>query len=460
MHSEADPLVGVVLGGAYQLVGRIGEGGMGAVYEAHHLRLRKRVAVKVLSRAKAKDDEALARFQREAAVASRLGHPNLVSVLDFGSSSEGQPYLVMEFLEGEDLDRRIRRAGVLPLASAIRIARQVAAAVAAVHTKGIVHRDLTPANVFLVHVPGEPEFVKVLDFGVSKMKADQTRVTDASRTVGTPAYMSPEQAFGPTNTVDHRADQWALACIVWEMLSGHPPFCADDIDALFYQLRNLAPSPLGNEVPDLPPAVEPVLLHALGKQPSDRYPSIRDFMRELEIAALGNQSEIAPIALASPADSTERTIVAEARLDWAIAVGAADKARAIGALLVRCVKRIDIKTRIAIIAGAVTGIAIVAILVGSGPRKPSVAPPKAMVVVPIPASPAPLPSAHSREAPLAPFDRTRIEATNRAESGRELRQKESTGNRPRSTAARARQRGPVSKTNKGKGGLKLTIDDF
>ena len=231
-ESEADPLVGVVLGDVYQLVGRIGQGGMGAVYEAHHLRMRKRVAVKLLNRAMASKDEALARFRREAVVASRLGHPNLVNVLDFGSSVDGQPYLVMEFLEGEDLDRRIRRAGPIPLPSTIRISRQVAAAVSAVHAKGIVHRDLKPANIFLVHVPGEPDFVKVLDFGVSKIRASETKLTDASKTVGTPAYMSPEQAFGPSHAVDHRADQWALACIIWEMLSGHPPFSADDPDAL------------------------------------------------------------------------------------------------------------------------------------------------------------------------------------------------------------------------------------
>src|ERR1019366_9287577 len=159
-------------------------------------------------------------------VASRLGHPNLVNILDFGSSADGQPYLVMEFLEGEDLDRRIHRSGAMPLPSAIRISRQVAAAVSAVHAKGIVHRDLKPANIFLVQVPGEPDFVKVLDFGVSKIKAARTKLTDASTVIGTPEYMTPEQASGSGEEIDHRADQWALACIVWEMLSGRTPFTA------------------------------------------------------------------------------------------------------------------------------------------------------------------------------------------------------------------------------------------
>jgi len=301
-EAESDRLVGVVLGGAYQLVGRIGEGGMGAVYEAHHLRLRKRVAVKLINRALARHPEALARFHREASVASCLGHPNLVNVIDFGTSEAGEPYLVMEYLEGEDLERRILRAGCVPLKSAVQIARQVASALAVAHTKGIVHRDLKPANIFLIQLPGEPDFVKVLDFGVSKIKAASTKLTDASMVIGTPQYMSPEQASWMGCDIDHRADQWALACIVWEMLSGRPPFSADNIDAVFYQLLHLSPPLLSKYAPDLPPAVEPVLLRALSKGAEDRYPSTRDFVRALEAAALGNWSELTPMPFC-PANS-------------------------------------------------------------------------------------------------------------------------------------------------------------
>jgi serine/threonine-protein kinase len=297
MFVEAPPdhMVGIVLGGAYQLVGCIGQGGMGVVYEAHHLRLHNRVAVKLMNRTNASHQEALIRFRREALLASRLGHPHLVNVSDFGTSEDGQPYLVMEFLEGEDLDHRIQRAGPVPLHSAVHIARQTASAVAAVHAKGIVHRDLKPANIFLVHVPGEPDFVKVLDFGVSKIRAARTKVTDASKAVGTPEYMSPEQVLRAGDEVDHRTDQWALACIVWEMLAGRLPFTADDPDVLFYKLRNLPPPPLAKYVADLPPAVESVLLRALSKRPADRYPSIREFARGLESAAFGPWAEIAPL---------------------------------------------------------------------------------------------------------------------------------------------------------------------
>jgi eukaryotic-like serine/threonine-protein kinase len=294
---QSDHLVGVVLGGAYQLVGCIGQGGMGAVYEAHHLRLQKRVVVKLMNRSMARNEEALARFHREAGVASRLGHPHLVNVLDFGTSDHGEPYLVMEHLEGEDLDRRLHRTRTVPLATAVEITRQVASALSVVHAKGIVHRDLKPANIFLVQVPGEPDFVKVLDFGVSKMKASRTKLTGDSTMIGTPKYMSPEQASGSNDEVDHRADQWALACIAWEMLSGAAPFDADDIHALFFRLTHLPPPPLSQSAPDLPPAVEQVLLRALSKRPVDRYSSIREFARALQTAAVGSWTELTPMPL-------------------------------------------------------------------------------------------------------------------------------------------------------------------
>jgi serine/threonine protein kinase len=303
----------MVLSGAYQLVGRIGEGGMGAVYEAHHIRLRKRVAVKVLNRGMAKHPEAVARFHREASVASRLGHPNLVNVIDFGTSPDGEPYIVMEHLEGEDLDKRIRRTRRIPRTNAVQIARQVASALAVVHAKGIVHRDLKPANIFLVQVPGEPDFVKVLDFGVSKIKAARTKLTNERAIIGTPEYMSPEQVSGSPDEVDHRADQWALACIVWEMLSGRAPFSADNTDALFFQLTNLAPEPLSERAPDLPSGIETVLLRALSKRPSDRYPSVKEFTRALETAALGSWTEITPMPfLVGP--STRATEVSKLHL--------------------------------------------------------------------------------------------------------------------------------------------------
>ena len=290
----ASNLAGTVLEGAYRLVALKGQGGMGAVYEATQLRLNKRVAIKLMARELASNQEALARFHREAEITSHLGHPHLVNVVDFGTAESGEPYLVMEYLEGEDLEHRLLRMGRLEIEAAVHITKQAASALGAAHAKEVVHRDLKPANIFLMQVPGEPDFVKVLDFGISKVKAARARLTRATAVVGTPNYMSPEQAAGRVDETDHRADQWALACIVWEMLTGRTPFVADDVSPLFYQITNLDPPPLARHAPDAPPEVEPVLLRALAKLPSDRYETIREFSRAFEEAALGRPVDVTP----------------------------------------------------------------------------------------------------------------------------------------------------------------------
>lgn len=299
-ETQLGALSGTALGGAYQVTRLIGEGGMGWVYEARQLRLNKRVAVKVMSRELAANSEALARFRREAEVTSQLGHPHLVSVIDFGAMDTGEPYLVMEYLDGEDLDHRIRRVGRLPLDIVVEITKQVASALAAAHEEGIVHRDLKPGNVFLVKVRGEADFVKVLDFGISKIKASRTKLTRATAVIGTPEYMSPEQATGLIEEIDDRTDQWALGCIAWEMLSGYAPFIADDMAALFYQVINMDPHPLSRRAPGLPPAVEPALRRALAKRAADRYPSIKDFSRALQAAATGLPREVTPPPIMTP----------------------------------------------------------------------------------------------------------------------------------------------------------------
>jgi serine/threonine-protein kinase len=301
-ETQWDTRLGTVLEGAYRITRLIGEGGMGAVYEAIQLRLNKRVAIKLMARSLTANQDALARFRREAEITSRLGHPHLVNVVDFGQSEAGEPYLVMEFLEGEDLDQRLGRRGSLSIDLAVHITKQTASALAAAHAQGIVHRDLKPANVFLLNVPGELEFVKVLDFGISKVKAAGVKLTKAAVALGTPNYMSPEQAAGRTDEIDHPVDQWALACITWEMLCGHTPFVADDITALFYQVMNLQPQSLLLRVPGLAPEAEVVLLRALAKSPKDRFASIREFAHAFETAALGRPADLtpAPVMLSHP----------------------------------------------------------------------------------------------------------------------------------------------------------------
>jgi len=299
-ETQWDARLGTVLEGAYHITRLIGEGGMGAVYEAVQLRLNKRVAIKLMARQLTANQDALARFRREAEITSRLGHPHLVNVIDFGASEAGEPYLVMEYLEGEDLDQRLGRRGSLPIDLAVHITKQTASALAAAHAQGVVHRDLKPANVFLLHVPGELDFVKVLDFGISKVKAAGTRLTNASIALGTPNYMSPEQAAGRTEEIDHEVDQWALACIAWEMLCGHTPFVADDVSALFFQVMNLQPQSILLRVPGLAPEAEQVLLRALSKSPKDRFPSIRDFAYAFETAAMGRPGDLTPAPVLIP----------------------------------------------------------------------------------------------------------------------------------------------------------------
>ena len=306
--AQEGDMVGSVLEGAYRITRLIGEGGMGAVYEAVQLRLNKRVAVKLMARELAANREAIARFHREAEITSHLGHPHLVTVVDFGQVESGEPYLVMEYLEGEDLDHRLRRVSRMSIEAAVHVTRQVASALGAAHDQGIVHRDLKPGNVFLLQIPGEPDFVKVLDFGISKVKAARTQLTSASAVMGTPNYMSPEQATGMIDDIDHRTDQWALACIAWEMLLGRGPFVADDVAALLYQIINLNPHPLAPRVPGLSPEVERVLRRALSKQSTDRFSSIREFSRSFEAAAFGRPADATPapvqVSHASPPGAT------------------------------------------------------------------------------------------------------------------------------------------------------------
>jgi serine/threonine-protein kinase len=302
-HPSKEALIGTVFEGVYRIEGMLGEGGMGAVYVATHLRLAKRVAVKVMARELASNTDALARFHREAAVTGGLGHPHIVQVFDFSTTPTGEPFLVMEFLEGEDLDHRLRRVGRLPAAQVVHIVKQVASALAATHAKTIVHRDLKPANIYLLEVAGETDFVKVLDFGISKVRAATTKLTQATSVMGTPHYMSPEQALGRVDEIDERTDQWALACIAWECLSGAGPFVGENVPSILFQVVHEPPQALVPKVAGLRPQVEDVLLRALAKDKNDRFASVNDFAQALEAAAAGSVSA-APISVTARLPST------------------------------------------------------------------------------------------------------------------------------------------------------------
>src|SRR5436190_8495630 len=249
--------VGVVVAEAYEITGLLGKGGMGAVWAARHLRLPgKRVAIKVLLGGM-DDPQALARFRREAVVASRIGHAGIVEVLDFNQLSDGTPYQVLEYLAGESLGARLRRRP-LPVETALDSARQMGSALAAAHRAGVVHRDLKPENIFLCPTDAGgvvAERVKVLDFGISKIRGSQTVKTQDQVLIGTPQYMAPEQASGQNAAIDERTDLFALAAIVYEMLAGRPAFSGDSVVAVIMNVVTGTPAPLTSLVPGLPASV-------------------------------------------------------------------------------------------------------------------------------------------------------------------------------------------------------------
>jgi len=276
---------GAVLNGTYKIVRRLFEGGMGDIYEASHVRLGGRYAVKVLRRElTAAHTSAFERFRREAEVTSSLRHPHIVQVVDFNQTETGAAYFVMELLEGQNLAEHIARQGAFSPADTAIIVEQVAAALAAAHAKRIVHRDLKPENIHLVALPGRKEpFVKVLDFGISKVLAPTT-LTQEAILVGTPAYMAPEQARGQSDDLDGRTDEFALAAITWEMLSGQSCFgSTQSVPVPDQALKVLRHIPA--KIEHIPDAVDQVLQKGLAKEASDRYPTVGEFVRAMQEAA-------------------------------------------------------------------------------------------------------------------------------------------------------------------------------
>jgi serine/threonine-protein kinase len=310
--------IGAELSGTYRIVKLLGRGGMGAVWEATHLRLPgKRVAVKVLHGDRVSDETVYARFRREAEIASRLGHPNIVEALDFNTLPDGAPYIVLEYLEGETLAARIRR-GPLPLDEAMAIARQIGSALAAAHRAGVVHRDLKPDNVFLCPTDSGGEVsvrVKVLDFGISKIRDSHSVVTSDSTVLGTPQYMSPEQASAKHGEVDGRTDQFALAAIVYEMLSGQAAFAGPTMVSVIYKVMAEHPTPLPRVRPQVSAKVGAAVERALSKDAGQRFPDIAAFVEALTgrpLQTLGNARD-GDGHRAAPADSTDTTFDRDAQ---------------------------------------------------------------------------------------------------------------------------------------------------
>ncbi|MGW7578663.1 protein kinase domain-containing protein [Streptomyces sp. NPDC054765] len=320
-----------MLGQRYELVEQLGHGGMGTVYRAVDHRLRRTVAVKTLSAELALQPEFLTRFQREAHAAAALNHPGVATVHDVGEDAAGgaaEPYLVMEYVEGRTLSH-VLKDGALPVAQAVDFTGQVLEALEHSHRHAIVHRDIKPANVMLTGTGR----VKVVDFGIAKALSEAaTRLTGTGVAVGTPAYLAPEQING--GETDHRTDLYAVGCLLYELLTGRPPYTGDSPFSVMHQHLAAEPMPPSRLRPDLPPAVDAVIVQALRKAREHRFASASTMHEALDEAArttppappTHTPTALDPAALGSAAAGS--AALGPAAREPAPAAGAAPEARA------------------------------------------------------------------------------------------------------------------------------------
>ncbi|HJT27684.1 MAG TPA: serine/threonine-protein kinase [Pyrinomonadaceae bacterium] len=314
LEKDPDSLVGTTLAGKYRIDARLNEGGMGTVYRGCHVLMDKTVAIKVLRPSLAADEKIVARFSREARAASRITHPNAISVTDFGEDESGHVFLVMEFLSGRTLRHVIREEGPLPLARVVDITRQVGDALNAAHEQGIVHRDLKSDNIMLVDTM-TGDHAKVLDFGIAKINepdgAVDTNLTAPNLVIGTPQYMSPEQCSQDVE-IDARSDIYSLGVILFEMLVGHVPFSGDSPTIVMMKhLQEPVPSVL-EERSDLPASVARVVARAMAKVRDNRYQNVADLIEDLTIASGMTIHRLAPVGVTNTIqtpDPDEVTVV-------------------------------------------------------------------------------------------------------------------------------------------------------
>jgi serine/threonine-protein kinase len=317
--ARVDPLINTVIGSRYRIIEHVGKGGMATVYRAEHQLLHKSVAVKVLLPELLGEGDMAARFEREAIAAARLDHPNLVSITDFGTTGDGQLYLVMEFLEGTPLDEIIDQ-GPLPAERAVEITRQLLRGLAHAHDAGVVHRDLKPSNV-MVQTHGGREVAKIIDFGIAKMvggaAAGPHVETQAGIVFGTADFLAPERLLGKSDS-DPRSDLYAVGVVLYEMLTGERPF--HDPDPYVVVRRALAeePKPPSTLVAAVPAALDAIVSRALAKEPGERYPGARDFLAALDPFA--RRPATSPVAeqgsLPGPDEVTTALTPVSARRPW------------------------------------------------------------------------------------------------------------------------------------------------
>jgi tRNA A-37 threonylcarbamoyl transferase component Bud32 len=321
---------GSVVNETYEVDAKLGAGAMGEVYAARHIKLGKRVAIKVIGRRLSEDAEAIERFAMEARTLAQIQHPAIVAVEHVGELSDGRAYFVMEFLRGETLFDRISR-GRVPIAEALRILDQMARGLDAAHGSGVTHRDLKPENVFLVHMPGEPSIVKLVDFGLAKLAADVANVdhraerTQSGVALGTPMYMSPEQARGPD--VDYRTDIYALGCVAYELLLGQPLFPhAQTAPELYAAHLHEVPPPPRSIWSAVPPQLDLVLFAMVAKDPAHR-PTLEQVRAVVATITAALPGDRAPTMIVGESQGSSRrkwtTAIAAITLVGGIAIGAA-----------------------------------------------------------------------------------------------------------------------------------------
>ncbi|HJQ19144.1 MAG TPA: serine/threonine-protein kinase [Gemmatimonadaceae bacterium] len=278
-QNAAGDLVGSIIADRYHVLKKLGEGGMGTVYLAEHVKMGRKSAVKVMNPGMVNDADAISRFNREAANASKISHPNVAAVYDFGETTDGLIYLAMEFIEGPSLTKIIE-AGALPPQRAADIARQAADALAVAHDMGIVHRDLKPDNIMIAKNRDGSDLVKVVDFGIAKAANNEAqKVTKTGLVVGTPEYMSPEQLAG--DKLDGRSDIYSLALVAFNMLTGKLPFPAETVQESMIMRLTDKPRPLSEMKSDVvwPPQLQTVMDKALERDANERYQSASEFGR-------------------------------------------------------------------------------------------------------------------------------------------------------------------------------------
>jgi serine/threonine protein kinase len=305
------PEVGDTLGGKYKITRLLGQGSMAVVLEATHLRLRQKVAIKVLLPRYVDSKETSIRFDREARAAVSLRGPNVARVYDVETTDGGLPYIVMEVLDGRDLAAEMDARGPIPVEEAVDIILGVCSAMHEAHAAGVVHRDLKPANVFLVGATSPlagaapRRITKVLDFGISKLLDAETNVTESEVLLGTPVYMSPEQ-IEAAKRVDARTDIWSIGVILYEMLASERPFEGKNTIAAIRAITNDPPKPLDTRRPETPPELVAAIMKALAKSPDDRFPDIAALAQAL--APFGSAKTWAPPDLTASTQPAIRSL--------------------------------------------------------------------------------------------------------------------------------------------------------